>query len=43
MQAEAAIKEAFLDYNQYRIHSSLGYLTPYEYVAKCKTQVINSA
>ena len=42
-QAEAAIKEAFLDYNQYRIHSSLGYLTPYEFIAKCKAQVINSA
>jgi len=42
-QAEAAIKEAFLDYNQHRIHSSLRYLTPYESVAKCKAQVINSA
>jgi putative transposase len=41
--AEAAIREAFVDYNQHRIHSSLGYLTPYEFVAKCKAQVINSA
>lgn len=41
----AAIKGAFLDYNQYRIHSSLGYLTPYEFVASLKTQteVINNA
>jgi len=42
-QAEAAIKGAFLDYNQCRIHSSLGYLTPYEFIARLKTQVINSA
>jgi len=42
-QAEAAIRGAFADYNQHRIHSSLGYLTPYEFIAKCKTQVINSA
>ncbi len=42
-QAETAIREAFLDYNQHRIHSSLGYMTPYEYIASLKAQVINSA
>src|SRR5215471_3492669 len=26
-QAEAAIRDAFIDYNQDRIHSSLGYMT----------------
>jgi putative transposase len=31
-EAEAAIQDAFIDYNQNRIHSSLGYLTPYEYL-----------
>jgi len=41
-QAEQTIKEAFTDYNQYRIHSSLGYLTPHEYIASLKPQVINS-
>lgn len=35
-QAEAAIKGAFVDYNQYRIHFSHGYLTPYEFLTKCK-------
>ncbi len=30
--AEEALKEAFVDYNRYRIHSSLGYLTPYEFL-----------
>jgi putative transposase len=29
-EAVEALKEAFTDYNGYRIHSSLGYLTPYE-------------
>lgn len=33
-EAEEAIKKAFLDYNQYRIHSALGYLTPYEFLRK---------
>lgn len=42
-QAEAAIKGAFVDYNQNRIHSSLGYVTPYEFIASLKTKVINSA
>ena len=41
-QAEAAIKEAFTDYNQHRIHSSIGYLTPYEFIASL-AQVINNA
>ena len=28
-EAESAIKDAFTDYNKNRIHSALGYLTPY--------------
>jgi transposase InsO family protein len=35
-EAEAAIGEAFVDYNRDRIHSALGYLTPYEYLAAWK-------
>lgn len=31
-EAEGAMDRAFVDYNQNRIHSSLGYLTPYEFV-----------
>jgi putative transposase len=31
-EAEMAIEEAFVDYNRRRIHSSLGYLTPMEYL-----------
>jgi len=41
-QAEQTIKEAFTDYNQYRIHSSLGYLTPHEFIASL-TKVTNNA
>jgi putative transposase len=41
-EAETAIREAFTDYNQYRIHSSLGYMTPYEFIASL-TKVINNA
>lgn len=31
-EAEKAITNAFIDYNKNRIHSSLGYLTPYEFL-----------
>ncbi len=31
-EAERAIEEALVDYNRRRIHSSLGYLTPMEYM-----------
>jgi putative transposase len=37
-EAESAIRDAFLDYNQNRIHSALRYLTPYEFVSKWKMQ-----
>jgi transposase InsO family protein len=37
-QAEAAIRDAFIDYNRDRIHSSLGYLTPYEFISKWKQE-----
>jgi hypothetical protein len=32
------IRDAFVDYNQNRIHSSLKYLTPYEFISKWKMQ-----
>ncbi len=31
-EADGAMDKAFIDYNQNRIHSSLGYLTPYEFL-----------
>ena len=37
-EAEAAIRNAFVDYNRDRIHSSLGYLTPYEFISKWKQE-----
>ncbi|HEX6294464.1 MAG TPA: IS3 family transposase [Nitrososphaeraceae archaeon] len=37
-EAESSIKDAFTDYNQNRIHSALGYLTPYEFISKLKRQ-----
>ena len=37
-EAESAIKDAFTDYNQNRIHSALRYLTPYEFISKLKIQ-----
>ncbi len=35
---EQAIRNAFSDYNQPRIHSALRYLTPYEFISKWKEQ-----
>ena len=38
-EAELAIRDAFTDYNQNRIHSALRYLTPYyEFISKLKIQ-----
>ena len=37
-EAELAIKDAFTDYNQNRIYSVLGFLTPYEFISKWKLQ-----
>ena len=37
-QAEAAIRDAFIDYNRDIIHSSLRYLTPYEFISKWKQE-----
>jgi len=37
-EAELAIKDAFTNYNQNRIHSALQYLTPYEFISKWKLQ-----
>ena len=37
-EAESVIRDAFVDYNQNRIHSALGYLTPYEFISKWKMQ-----
>lgn len=33
-EAQAAIAEAFRDYNQNRPHSALGYLSPYEFLSR---------
>ena len=40
--AEMAIEDAFVDYNQRRIHSSLGYLTPFEYLEAWKKGVVTA-
>jgi transposase InsO family protein len=40
-EAEIAIANAFKDYNGKRIHSSLGYKTPYEFVEDWRMKVKN--
>jgi len=35
-EAKEALQEAYIDYNQKRIHSSLRYMTPYELLARVK-------
>ncbi len=35
-EASETIQEAYVDYNQHRIHSALGYQTLYEYLAEIK-------
>lgn len=37
-EAELVIRDAFVDYNRDRIHSSLRYLTPYEFISKWKQE-----
>jgi putative transposase len=37
--AEKAISEAFIDYNERRPHSSLGYLSPYEFMSRLGVMV----
>lgn len=39
-EASEAILEAFIDYNQHRIHSALRYMTPYEYLESVKVTQI---
>lgn len=36
-ETEAAVEDAFTDYNRNRIHSALDYLTPYEYLDAWRT------
>lgn len=40
-EAEIAIADAFKDYNEKRIHSSLGYRTPYEFLQEWRKKVHN--
>jgi putative transposase len=37
--ADKAISEAFIDYNQRRPHSALGYLSPYEFLSRLGVRV----
>ncbi|MBS7622433.1 transposase [Candidatus Bathyarchaeota archaeon] len=39
-EAAEVIQEAFIDYNQRRIHSALKYMTPHEYLEKLKVTQI---
>jgi putative transposase len=39
-EADGGIAHAFIDYNQNRPHSSLGYTAPYEFVSKMKEQKV---
>jgi putative transposase len=39
-EAEAEIANAFIDYNQKRPHSSLGYLSPYEFIARSRSEIV---
>lgn len=41
-EADAGIAHAFIDYNQNRPHSSLGYLSPYEFIAKRCSEIVVS-
>lgn len=41
-EAEAAVGEAFTDYNRDRIHSALDYMTPYEYLDEWKGGRVNN-
>ncbi len=39
-EADAGIAHAYIDYNQKRPHSSLGYIPPYEFIARRSTEIM---